>query len=630
MSYTGHIGRQRMFEHNSLLDKQIIKPGTTMRFIRFALSYWRLLAIFLLVVVLDSSIVMANPLIYRYIINDGILKGNIALIVRLASLACLLGVIDGALGMLQSFLSAKIGATIVVSLRTRLFDHILRMPVAFFSNTQTGALIGRLSSEAAAAQNAFTDILSNVIGNLIVVGSLFSVMFVLSWQVALLALIVLPIFIVVARMFGGKLQQITQTGYHLNALMNNLMAERFSVSGALLAKLFGRPQDEVRLFEEKAESVAGIDVKRTMYGRLVFVIMSMTAVFATALTYGVGGTLAAQNKLDLGTVVALLSYLARLYMPFAGLSNIQVLFMTALVSFQRVFEIFDLEPGIVESPSAIPIPEGPAAIVFDQVSFRYPLSSDVGLASLQSHDLIRIEQNKNVLEEISFVAEAGKITAIVGPSGSGKTTITQLIARLYDPHKGTVAINGIDVRSATFGSIRHRVAFVTQDAHLFHDTIRANLLYAKPDATPEQLTEALRSAQILSLIASLPEGLDTIAGERGYRFSGGERQRLAIARVLLRDPEVVILDEATAHLDSESEAAIQRTFEVALQGRTSVVVAHRLSTILRAHHILVLNEGRIVERGMHNELIRGGGLYAALYKRQFDEAGSVLGAELVV
>lgn len=629
MSWTGQTGRTRFFAHDPSIANFAVQPGTVKRISQFALPYWPLLALFLVIVALDSLIVIANPLLYRDIINNGMLKGDIEIIYRLAALVCLLGLVDGALGLFQSFLSAKIGARIAVSLRTKLFEHVLRMPVAFFSHSQTGALIGRFNNEAGAAQNAITDVLATVVGNLIVVGSLISVMFVLSWHVALIALLVFPVFIFVARLCSGKLQQITQTNFQFIGLMNNIITERFSVSGALLTKLYGRPSEDTQVFQARAEDIARSDIERTIYGRLVFVMMSLTAVFATAATYGMGGALVVKHSLDVGTVVALASYLTRLYVPFAGLSNIQVTILTALVSFQRTFEVFDLKPAIEESPEAVNIPAGPPRISVERLCFAYPKGVDVTLASLQSQEAATSGTPKDVLEDLNFIAEPGQITALVGPSGGGKTTLAQLICRLYDPQKGSIAINGVDLRNVTFDSLRRRIGFVTQDAHLFHDTIRANLLYAKPDATNDELTEVLRSAQILPLICSLPDGLNTIVGERGYRFSGGERQRLAIARLLLRNPDIVILDEATAHLDSESEGAIQRTFEIALRGRTAIVIAHRLSTILRADQILVLNSGRIVERGRHSELIKKEGLYAVLYQRQFAQEGAVLDAALV-
>jgi ATP-binding cassette subfamily B protein len=618
------IGSLRSFGQDASVVNKTVRPGTVKRTLQFAAPYIRLLAVFLFVVVLDAAIGIANPLIYRAIINQGILKGNSTLVIHLAVLVGILAIFDGAFGMTQSYLSAKIGARIVLSLRTKLFEHIQQMPLAFFTRTQTGALVSRLNNDVSGAQSAFTDILSNVVGNIITVALILGAMFVLSWQITLAALILLPLFIFPARFWGRKIQAITRESYDLTASMNNLMVERFNVAGAQLAKLFGRRQDESKAFEAKAARVSDIAIKRTIYGRIFFTALLLMASFATALAYGWGGVLAIKHILDVGTVVALVSYLARLYSPLVGLSNIQVSVMTALVSFERVFEVLDLPPMIQEKPSAIGVPGGPARIVFDHVSFRYPAASEVSLASLES---LAVPDNsasdktleKLVLRDISFGVEPGQLVALVGPSGAGKTTITQLIPRLYDVQSGAVAVNGIDVRDAKLDSLHQRIGIVTQDAHLFHDTIRANLLYAKPDATDAEITEALRAAQILPLVASLPKGFDTLVGERGYRFSGGEKQRLAIARLLLKAPDIVILDEATAHLDSESEAAIQRALEIALAGRTSIVIAHRLSTILKADQILVVQDGRIVQRGTHAELLEQQSLYAELYQLQFSQ-----------
>ncbi len=610
----------RSFGQDASVVNQKVKPGTAKRTLLFAAPYARLLVVFLLVVVVDATIGIANPLIYRDIINNGILKGNSHLIIQLALLVGLLALFDAALGLTQSYLSAKIGSRIVLSLRTKLFEHIQQMPLAFFTRTQTGSLVSRLNNDVSGAQSAFTDILSNVVGNLITVAAILVAMFVLSWQITLLALVLLPLFIFPARFWGHKLQAITRESYDLTASMNNLMVERFNVAGAQLAKLFGRRQDESKSFEAKAARVSDIAVKRTIYGRLFFTALILMAAFASAVTYGWGGVLAVHHKLDVGTVVALISLLARLYGPLVGLSNIQVSVMTALVSFERVFEVLDLPPMIQEKAGAVAVPGGAASIAFDQVSFRYPASAEVSLASLESIAVPDKMPEKVVLHDISFRAEPGQLVALVGPSGAGKTTITQLVPRLYDVQSGSVMVNGIDVRDAKLDSLHERIGVVTQDAHLFHDTIRANLLYAKPTATDAEINEALRAAQILSLVSSLPKGLDTLVGERGYRFSGGEKQRLAIARLLLKAPDIVILDEATAHLDSESEATIQRAFEIALAGRTSIVIAHRLSTILHADQILVVQEGRIVERGTHVELLEHRGLYADLYQRQFAQA----------
>lgn len=611
------IGSLHSFMRDSSVLRQKVKPGTAKRMLAFAAPYKWLLALFLFVVVLDAAVGVINPLLYRDIINNGILKGNATLIVKLALLVACLGVVDAGFGLGRSYLAAKIGARIVLSLRTKLFDHIREMPIAFFTRAQTGALVSRLGNDVRGARTAFTDILSNVVGNLITVVLILGAMFALSWRITLAGLVLLPLFVLPARFWGRKLQAITREGYDLRAAMDNLMIERFNVAGALLAKLFGRPQEDSKAFESKAARVSEIGVKRAVYGRLFFTALMLTAMFATALAYGWGGVLAVQHQLDVGTVVALVAYLSRLIGPMMGLSNMQVSMMTALVSFERVFDVFDLPPMIREKPLATPIPPGPATISFNNVSFRYPTAAEVSLGSLEPIAAPEKAQGKTVLGGITFTVEPGQLVALVGPSGAGKTTITQLVPRLYDVQSGSVSINGIDVRDATFDSIRKRIGVVTQDVHLFHDTIRANLAYAKPDATDTEIVDALRAAQILPLISSLPKGLETLVGERGYRFSGGEKQRLAIARLLLKAPDIVILDEATAHLDSESEAAIQGAFETALAGRTSIVIAHRLSTILQADQILVVSEGRIAQRGTHSELLERQGTYRELYQHQF-------------
>jgi len=611
------VGVWRTLGQDASVLKQKVKPGTAKRTLVFAAPYAGLLTVFLLVVIVDATIGIVNPLIYRQIINQGILKGNSTLIIHLALVVAVLGIFDGALGMTQTYLSSRIGAGIVLSLRTRLFDHIQRMPLAFFTRTQTGALVSRLNTDVGGARTAFTDILSNVVGNLITVVLILGAMFVLSWRITLGALVLLPLFVLPARFWGRKLQTITRESYDLSAAMNNLMVERFNVAGALLAKLFGHRQDEGKSFEEKATRVSDIGVKQALYGRLFFTALLVMATCASALAYGWGGVLAVRRLLDVGTVVALVSYLARLYAPLLGLSNVQVSIMTALVSFERVFEVLDLPPMIQEKPDAVRIPAGAASISFDQVSFRYPSAADVSLASLESIAVPDKRTQNTVLTDITFEVPPGELVALVGPSGAGKTTITHLVPRLYDVQGGAIRINGIDVRDAKLDSLSERIGVVTQDAHLFHDTIRANLLYAQPDATDEQIKSALRDAQILDLIESLPDKLETMVGERGYRFSGGEKQRIAIARLLLKAPDIVILDEATAHLDSESEAAIQRALETALTGRTSIVIAHRLSTILKADEILVVQNGTIVQRGTHSELLAQRGIYAELYQRQF-------------
>lgn len=596
-----------------------VKPGTARRTVAFALPYGGLLALLLVVVVANASITVINPLLYRQIINNGILKGNAPFVIHLAIIVGCLGLFDGALGLAETFLSSKISAEVVLSLRNRLFEHIQRMPLAFFTRTETGALVSRLNTDVQGARTAFTDILSNAAGNLITVVLILGAMFVLSWRISLGALVLLPLFILPARYWSSKVQAITRETYDLYGKMINLMVERFNVAGALLSKLFGRAVDEALNFQEKAARVSEINIRLAIYSSLFFAALSVVAAVATALAYGWGGVLAVHHVLDVGTVVALTAYLARLYVPLVNLSNAQVSIMTALVSFDRVFEVLDLPPMIRESPEAVPIAPGPASIEFEAVSFRYPSAAEVSLASLESVAVPDNRPQKAVLHEVSFRIGPGQLVALVGPSGAGKTTITHLVPRLYDVQGGVVRISGTDVRDLQLDSMNRRIGVVTQDAHLFHDTIRANLLYAKPDATDDQIRSSLRDAQILDLVESLPDKLDTIVGERGYRFSGGEKQRLAVARLLLKAPDIVILDEATAHLDSESEAALQRSLETALAGRTSIVIAHRLSTILKADEILVVQSGRIVQRGTHAALLAEPGIYTELYQHQFDE-----------
>jgi ATP-binding cassette, subfamily B, bacterial len=605
-------------------DEEVLKhklaPGTWPRLRQFIRPHASIMAFFLFLVILDAAVGTVNPLIFRQLINHGILPGDSHLVILLALAAAGVSIVDSGLTFAQRQLATYIGWQIVIELRIRVFKHIQQMSLAFFSRTRTGALVSRLNSDVGGVRDAFTDLLSTAVGNLVTVILVLTAMFALSWRLTLAALLVLPIFLFTARQVGRKLRTLTRESYDRSAEMNNLMVERFNVAGAMVWKIFGRPEQEAAAFSNQVARVREISMTMSTYSRLLFIGLGLMASLAAAAVYGWGGVQAAHRVLDVGTVVALVSYLIRLYGPLTGLSNLQVDVMTTLVSFERVFEVLDLQPDIVESPLARPVPSGPVRIEFDQVDFRYPSAAEISLASLESVAVLDKHPEKDVLSGISFIAEPGQLVALVGSSGAGKTTLVQLAARLYDATRGTVRLNGLAVREATLASLRETVGMVMQDSHMFHDTIRANLEYAKPGASDSELHAALEAAQLAPLIKTLPKGLDTVVGERGHRLSGGERQRLAIARLLLKAPPVVILDEATAHLDSEAEQAIQQAFATALAGRTSLVIAHRLSTIQTADQILVLQHGRIVERGRHDELVRAGNLYAQLYLRQFKES----------
>ena len=620
---SGWAGMRSFRQDRSVLEHRV-KRGTTRRMLRFAMPYRRILMIFVPVVVVDALVGAVNPLILRAIIDRGILGHRAGLVVQLAVLAAGLALFTAALSLYQRRVSAVIGEGLIYDMRVKVFRHIQQMPLAFFTRTQTGALVSRLNNDVIGAQQAFTTLLSNVVGNLMTVVIMVGAMFYLSWQITLIALVLLPIFLVPARFVGRKLGSLTKEGYDLNAEMNMVMHERFNVAGAMLVKLFGRPEQEARHFDQKAARVRDIGIVQALYARMFMVALILTAALATAFAYGFGGVAAVHGTLAVGTVVALTAYLARLYAPLAQLSNVNLDVMTTLVSFERIFEVLDLEPMIQERPDAVAVPRGPASIEFDHVRFAYPSADEVSLASLEAVATLEAPVHAEVLHDVSFRVEPGQMVALVGPSGAGKSTISSLVPRLYDATAGAVRVSGVDVRDATMDSLRDAVGVVTQDPHLFHDTLRANLRYARPDATESQLSEALEQAQILPLVASLPDGLDTVVGERGYRLSGGEKQRVALARLLLKAPDVVVLDEATAHLDSESEAAVQEALRHALVGRTSLVIAHRLSTVRDADLLLVVDGGRIVERGTHRELLAAGGLYTLLYHTQFadQEAGA--------
>ena len=618
-------GLMRSLRRDSSVTHQKLPPGIVRRIGRFARPYRSMLGVFLALIVIDAVIGAANPLIYREIINRGIIRHDTSLIVALALLVGLLALSDAGLSLWQRWVSARIGEGLIFDMRAKVFEHVQRMPIAFFTRTQTGALVSRLNNDVLDAQQAFTDTFGSVVSNVIGVGITLGAMFFLSWEITLVALALLPIFLVPARWVGRRIAALTRESYNLNAKMTNTMTERFNVAGALLVKLFGHPSREIDDFESKAGRVRDIGVTLAIYARVFMAALLLTASLATAVAYGWGGVLSARGSLSIGTLVALTAYLARLYGPLTALSNVQVDVRTALVSFDRVFEVLDLPPMIAEKPDAKQIPRGPALVELDHVDFSYPTAEEVSLASLESVAVLDQAPSSQVLFDVSLRAEPGQLVALVGPSGAGKTTVSNLVPRLYDVSQGAVRINGIDVRDATLESVHGIVGAVTQDSHLFHESIRYNLLYAKPDATEPELIEALRAAQILPLVESLPDGLDTVVGDRGYRLSGGEKQRVAIARLLLKAPDIVVLDEATAHLDSESEQAIQQALKIALAGRTSLVIAHRLSTVREADKIVVVSGGRVVEEGTHTELLDAGGLYSELYRTQFADQDTAQG-----
>jgi len=615
----GHGSSFRSLSRDESVRDHKLAPGTFRRILGFAGPFRRQILIFLALVIITSVLVVVSPLLLKTLIDDGVIPGDRDTVTRLALLVAGVAVLEAFLSIFQRWFSARIGEGLIYDLRTRVYDHVQRQPIAFFTRTETGSLVSRLNNDVIGAQQAFTSTLSGAVSNVFSLIMVVGAMALLSWQLTLTALVLVPLFLVPAKYVGRRMQGLVREQMQGNAELGSTMTERFNVAGALLVKLYGRPTDESRLFAGRARTVRDVSVRIAMIGRFFFTAMALTAALATALVYGLGGQLAISGQLTVGSLLALTALLGRLYGPITALSNIRVDVMSALVSFERVFEVLDLEPSVAERPDARALPPGRPSVEFDHVEFRYPVASEVSLASLESvADHARAETApEDVLHHVTFTAAAGEMIALVGPSGAGKTTITHLISRMYDVGSGAVRIGGIDIRDLTLESLHGAVGVVTQDAHMFHDSIRQNLLLAKPGATAEEMEQVLRAASIWHLVGSLPEGLDTIVGDRGYRLSGGEKQRLAIARLLLKSPGIVVLDEATAHLDSESEAAVQRALAAALAGRTSIVIAHRLSTVREADRILVIQDGRIVERGKHAELLAAGGVYADLYRTQF-------------
>ncbi len=599
--------------------KQRIERGTVRRVLGFARAHRAMIAAFLAVTVVDSVLVVANPLLIQRIVDDGIAAGDRALVTQLALLMALVAVVGAVLSIVGGYFSSRIGEGLIFDLRTRVFGHVQRQSLAFFTRTQTGALVSRLNNDVIGAQRAFTSTLSNTVSSAISVVVVGVTMLALSWQVTVLCLLLFPILLITSRWVSGRLAGLTRDQMDGNADMGNAMTERFNVGGAMLLKLFGQRGTEDALYSSKAGRVRDLGVRISLLTRVYTAAVLLVPALALALVYGVGGHLVIDDELSVGKLLALGTLLVRLLGPMQSLSNVRIDVMTALVSFERVFEVLDLPSTIRERPDAVDLPAEAATLEFDRVGFTYPRADEISLASLESLARTESRDSGPVLHDISFEAAPGQMVALVGPSGAGKTTVTHLVARLYDAVSGTVRVGGVDVREVTLQSLEDAVGYVTQDAHMFHDTIGANLRYARPGASDDQLWSALEAAQVSTLVRGLPEGLETVVGDRGYRLSGGERQRLAIARLLLKAPAIVVLDEATAHLDSESEAAVQRALDAALVGRTSLVIAHRLSTVRNADTILVLDGGRIVQRGTHAELLAEGGLYADLYRTQFLE-----------
>jgi len=598
------------------LKQQKLKPGTIGRIFSFAKPYQVSIYIYLATVVVDAALIVATPLLLKRLIDDGVIPQNGAIVTQLAIWVGLIAIADAAFNMLGRYFSSRIGEGLIYDLRSLVFAHVQKQSIAFFTRTQTGALISRINSDVIGAQQAFTSTLSGLVSNVVSLLLVGITMFFLSWQITVFSLLMLPLFLYPTKWVGRRLQALTRESFTLNSQMSSTMTERFNVSGAMLVALYGQQERERDGFGVRARRVADIGIRMAMLNRLFFIALTSVAAIATAFAYGIGGHLAINGELTVGTLLAITALLARLYGPLTAISNVRIDVMTSLVSFERVFEVLDLEPMVKNRAGARALTSTKVKVEFKDVDFSYPNADEISLASLESVAKVETIPSGQVLHNLSFVVEPGTTTALVGPSGAGKTTISALIPRLYDVTGGSISVDGTDIREITLDSLRQSIGVVMQDAHLFHETIAENLRYAKEDATQEEMENACKAAQIWDLVSSLPNGLDTMVGERGHRLSGGEKQRLAIARLLLKSPSIVILDEATAHLDSENEQLVHEALSNALKGRTNIVIAHRLSTVREADQILVLEKGVIVERGTHETLIAKGGLYSELYNRQ--------------
>jgi len=613
--HAGWMALRTLQSDQSVKDAKL-KPGTIRRIFSYSSNYRIDLIFFVISVIVDAVLVISTPLLLKDLIDKGVIPKDSSVVVRLSLLVGIIAVANAAINMWNRWYSAKIGEGLIYDLRSQVFNHVQKQSIAFFTRTQTGALITRINSDVIGAQRAFTSTLSGLVSNILTLILVVGTMITLNWQITLISLALLPIFLAPTKWVGRRLQNYTRDSYGLNADMSSAMTERFNVSGALLVKLYGNIDAESRIFRSKARKVADIGISMAMLNTFFFISLMSIASIATAIAYGVGGTLAISGSLSVGSLIAITTLLVRLYGPLTALSNVRVDVMGALVSFERVFEVLDLEPMVKNSPNAIEWRGREPEITFENVSFAYPKANEISLASLEAVAKPEIIESGEILKDISFTVKPGTLTAIVGPSGAGKTTISALVPRLYDVTKGSIRIDGIDLRDIELDSLRSGIGVVMQDSHLFHETIAENLRYAKPNATEAELIAACKSAQIWDLISTLPNGFDTLVGERGHRLSGGEKQRLAIARLLLKSPSIVILDEATAHLDSENESLVQEALKEALMGRTSIVIAHRLSTVKDADQILVLDQGKIVEIGKHEELVSKNGLYSELFARQ--------------